>query len=331
MPETVASFAARNLLRHAVRRGIPSSVVSGWLGASPAELERSARVPAREVMSTWGRLRDELGDATLGVRVAHESRLADFGLFGFCVAAAPTLGAALATAVRYVALATDAGRWLLTERGGLVEAEWSRPGAPTEGRRISDEVMVGGLVRGIFELTGQRPRRVELVQRPQGARDYEGLLGCDVRFGSERTVVVLDGPSLAAAPGSANRELWRYLSRQADAEVARLRAGPLPERAEQIVAERLAAGGARPRLHEIARDLGLSERTLRRHLAREGAGFRALATRACLDHAGELLQGAGASCTEAALAAGYSDPSAFSRAWKKRQGSPPSKSRSRAR
>jgi AraC-like DNA-binding protein len=323
---TVATFAAKNLLRHAIRRGIPSSLVSGWLGASPAELERPGRLSAVAHMSAWERLRDELDDNAVGARVGQEYLLSDWGLVGFAIGAAPTVDAAVTTAARYVGLVTSAGSWSFRNEGALVAAVWSRPGAPSAGLRISDDVTVASFVRHFTDLANERPRHVELVHRPgRAARDLAVLFGCDVRCGADRNAVVFDRELCAVRPPKGSPELFAYLCRLADAEVSCVRPGPLLDRAAGVIAEHLAREGCRPHLSQVARYLGVSERTLRRRLAASGVSFRALATRACLDHAAHLVVESGASCTEAALAVGYSDASAFSRAWKKQRGERPSR------
>jgi AraC-like DNA-binding protein len=323
---TVANFSARNLLQHAVRRGLPSSLVSGWLGASPAELERPGRLPAVVQMTAWEKLRDELDDAAVGARVGQESPLSDCGLIGFAIAAAPTMNAVLTATARYVGLVTSTGSWTFREEGALVTAVWSRPGAPSAGLRIADDVMIASFVRHFTDLANERPRHVELVRRPGRApRDLAALFGCDVRASMERNAVVFDRELFAVKPPKGSQKLFAYLCELADAEVSCVRPGPLLERAIGVIAEHLSREGCRPRLSLVARQLGVSERTLRRHLAARGVGFRALATMACLDHAAHLVLESGASCTEAALAVGYSDASAFSRAWKKQRGERPSR------
>lgn len=325
---TISQGAALQLVRHAVRRGVPVSRASGWLRTSPADLEGVRRYPAQIVVGAWANLRDELADAAVGVRAAGEWRLADLGLFGFCVAAAPTLGAALRFVVEQGALVSSGGRWVARGDAAFV---WCRPGPSTAESVVGDDVMVAGFAHGVFELTGERPRRIELAHRPAQRGDYASLLGCEVRFGAERNAVVLERGLLDAAPARACEPLWRYLLRAARDELTALEEGSLAERVQCAVSGYLARSGRRPRVAEVARDLGVGERTLRRHLSREGVSFRAACSRASLSHAASLLGDATRSCTDAALAAGYADASAFSRAWRRFYGESPSRSRRRER
>jgi len=70
-------------------------------------------------------------------------------------------------------------------------------------------------------------------------------------------------------------------------------------------------------LGQVARSVGLSERTLQRRLNRCGCGFAELVEAVRLTRAEVLLGDAAMSLVEVALSLGYSDQSAFSRAFKR--------------
>jgi AraC-like DNA-binding protein len=93
--------------------------------------------------------------------------------------------------------------------------------------------------------------------------------------------------------------------------------------------QRLRERAAAPTLPEVARQLGMSERTPRRQLVGERASYRAIRAAAQLDRAAELLDHSDASLTEIAQQCGFADASAFGRAWRRSRGAPPSRSRGR--
>tara|TARA_R110002020_G_scaffold16871_81_gene59861 strand:- start:2010 stop:3131 length:1122 start_codon:yes stop_codon:yes gene_type:complete len=74
---------------------------------------------------------------------------------------------------------------------------------------------------------------------------------------------------------------------------------------------------------QIARDCGLSDRSLRRHLRDKGLSFRALAEAARIDYAEWALEATDLPLAEIAFRAGYADQSAFSRAFRRRTGMAP--------
>ena len=79
---------------------------------------------------------------------------------------------------------------------------------------------------------------------------------------------------------------------------------------------------ADPSPDDIAKALGISARTLRRHLDAEGETFRGIIDRLRRERADALLA-RGSSVKEVAFALGFSEPSAFSRAYKRWTGKAP--------
>lgn len=106
----------------------------------------------------------------------------------------------------------------------------------------------------------------------------------------------------------------------------------LPSEAEPTATATVQAlVAARPHLPwtagDAARALGVSEPTLRRRLAAEGASFRAIAAEMRLGHGLILLQTTRASILEVALACGYESPSRFAGRFRERFGMSPSEMR----
>lgn len=327
---TTAHASAHGLLRHAVRRGLPAATVAGWLGVGVRDLERPGRLPAARVVDAWVRLRGELADAAVAARAAREWTLADHGLFGFYIAAAPTVRDALAAVAHCGGLITERGSWRIVEGDDGVRCVWSWTGPHTLDHALSNEVMVSAFARGTREL-GAPPLRVHFTHRAPPVRaEHEALLECDVRFGQPDTAVVIQRARLEAAPPKANARLHRFLGELVTGELAALAPVRVHERAARVLACRLRDRGELPALTEVARNLGMSERTLRRRLCEEGASFRAIRSAAQLDRAADLLA-SDASLSEIALVCGFADASAFGRAWRRSRSEPPSRSRSARR
>lgn len=331
MAATTAHDSAKVLVRHAVTRGIPAATAASWLGVLPDELERPGRLPLARVLAAWLTLRDELADNAVAARAMTRWTLADHGLFGFYLGSAPTLRDALAAAVRSSRLLTDRGGMSLVEDGALARLCWTWNGAETPDHTLSNEVIVSGVALAIRELGGA-PLRVCFTHRAPGkSSEHAALLHCDVRFAQPHTAVELERARLDAVPRGANRALHDFLGGLAHRALDELGAPALRDRAVGLVARRLRDGGELPTLPEIARNLGMSERTLRRKLAEHQLSFRALRCEAQLAHAEALLVDGGASLSEIALACGFADASAFGRAWRRSRGTAPSRSHPRRR
>jgi AraC-like DNA-binding protein len=82
-----------------------------------------------------------------------------------------------------------------------------------------------------------------------------------------------------------------------------------------------------PQAADIARDMGMSERTLYRRLAAEGLTFRDVLTEAQSSLAKDLLRDSDNSIAEIAFLTGFSEQSTFSRAFKRWFGQAPAQFR----
>lgn len=99
-----------------------------------------------------------------------------------------------------------------------------------------------------------------------------------------------------------------------------LASGKVSEAVRQQVTECLTDGA---RLEDVARRMLLSPRSLRRHLQEEGTTYRNIVDAVRVSHAERLLAG-GSPVSQVAQALGYENPSAFTAAFKRWHGIPPS-------
>ena len=95
----------------------------------------------------------------------------------------------------------------------------------------------------------------------------------------------------------------------------------LASRANEAIDAELASGAVS--LASVARRLAMSERSLQRRLEAEGIGFAALIDAARRRRAESLLRSRDVSLTEIAFLLGFSEQSAFTRAFKRWTGKSP--------
>jgi AraC-like DNA-binding protein len=81
--------------------------------------------------------------------------------------------------------------------------------------------------------------------------------------------------------------------------------------------------GSRPDLLMIAKELGMSERTLQRRITEEGTTFRQLLNETRHELVRQYLDNASVEITEAAFLIGYEDPNSFYRAFRSWEGKTP--------
>jgi AraC-like DNA-binding protein len=176
-------------------------------------------------------------------------------------------------------------------------------------------------------LGGQGPIAVSFRHRaPSDVRLHQQHFGKRLIFDGDGDWMLLPESAGTLRPRLADPVLWDFLRLQADAELARLEK-PL-SLAERVCAAVLAElDGGEPQLAQVARQLGTSGRTLSRKLEREGLSYRLLVEHARDQRAQELLA-SGQSVTQVGQALGFSETSAFSRAFRRWNGVAPSRFRS---
>ncbi|MEV0251758.1 AraC family transcriptional regulator ligand-binding domain-containing protein [Nocardia sp. NPDC050712] len=168
-----------------------------------------------------------------------------------------------------------------------------------------------------------RLRRLE-VPHPRDPEfdDYDAVFGAPVRFSASAPVLVFDAQQLDLPPVRTEDELLAFL-RSAPAGIIGVRdySVSLAAQVRRILEYGRADG--RPRVADIARELLMSPQTLRRRLHEELTSPREIREQILRDAAvASLLRGEE---TVAALSRrlGFSEPSAFSRAFRRWTGSSP--------
>jgi AraC-like DNA-binding protein len=125
---------------------------------------------------------------------------------------------------------------------------------------------------------------------------------------------------------TAHSGMLGVLIEHADLLLARLPRGPeLVERTRRAIGERLRGGD--PSLESVARELGMSERSLQRHRRDVGSSFNALADEVRQATAHLYLEQPDMALAEVGYLLGFADQSAFNRAFKRWTGCTPKQAR----
>ena len=325
----------RIMLEGAAAHGTTASRCLDGTGIDPRDLaDETAQIWAHQEFAVIRNLLGRLGDRPgLGVEIGAHSTIGRTGAIGFMMLAGPTVRAALERAVPYLALSPTHLRFSLDvddTRGAdgpafLVAADDE---IPADVRTFVVERDLSGLAvafRGAQIELG--PVALETTLGPESAR----LLGEVWGLGPEAVT-----PGAADNRLAVSREALDARLPQGDENTARL----FERQCRDLLAERLArvgvAGQIRSRLrHErhswpsmtdVAAELHLDSRTLRRRLAAEGTSYRRLVDEVRHERARELLA-QGVPVAEIADELGYSETSTFTRGFIRWEGAPPSRIR----
>ena len=260
-----------------------------------------------------------LAEPAYGLKLGASHDVRDNGLLGFIAANSPTLGDALANVERYIAV-TNEGTDATLEVAGPVSTLSFRDANPTlRELRQNSERLSAQFVKGARELTRSKaaPVRVEFIHaRPKERIDYEGILGCPVRFRAEWDAIIFSEKTLRLPVIGADNRLLRAL----EAACRRI-IGPRPRKEDlvhsvrQYVVERLAKGA--PAFDDVARHFNMSAKTLERRLGERDVSYRELVDGTRCNLARHYLANTDLRLHQIAYALGYAEPGPLVRAFKR--------------
>jgi AraC-like DNA-binding protein len=310
-PDLIGPQATVLLERAGVPRDMqPDAMISWEMGVQL--LEDLARVGGRD---------------DFAIQFAKQVPWADLGVLGYVVLNAPTLGAAFAHMRRYFVIQQRAGVFSLDVEGGSACLAYTLRRSPHELPRQHALAILTMLVRVVREGTGDAswaPSEITLPHRPPtGASDALAFFGAPIRYGAEAAALgfpadMMRRPMVTADPG-----LFPILVRHADEVLATLPAADdtTLDQIRRLVSSLL--GNGTISIDAVAARMGTSARTIQRQLQLHGASFKQLVDDVRLGMARRHLADPSVNLTDAAFLLGYSDLSAFSRAFRRWTGSSP--------
>lgn len=314
--------------------------ISGVPRARQVEMLTAAGLPAKaleapdfqisleqelQIILSWLRYMgpDASSPTSIFANVAWQD-IGRFGLIGLAMQHAPSLEQALRAVFENAQLVWGHTRLAVTSDGETMRLRLDpmRPSLPMvsdeDNARLAKLCLlwdVASSAQMIADILGQQhwPQSVSLpLPKPPDWRCDTNHLTRVVRFDAEQAMIAYPAAMLKAAPIKANRVSFLfYLNESRKRSEALCSDISLDEQ----VSRWLWASTPPMRCGEIARRLGMSERSLARGLHAEGTSYRDLLNQVQADRAQNLLGDPAATAASVAYRLGYSDPAAFSRAF----------------
>lgn len=261
----------------------------------------------------------------LPLRVGPLMRPEDYGALGLAWKAAPTTRQSLERVERYCRLWTDNMTYEVRDDDGGIEFHLHRFGERRLGMRLSNEATIASATSLIRQTssTAFRPRAVYLRHSaPETTSAHESYFGCQVHFGADKDALSISSEALAQPNHLGDDGISQYLLSHLDAEIEAIEAeAPVETLIRRALSRSLSAGV--PKMAEMAQRLAMSERTLHRRLSDEGLSFKALVDSTRQQLAENLLRQSHYTMSEVAFLTGFSEQSAFQRAFKRWTGETP--------
>jgi AraC-like DNA-binding protein len=324
---SVSILLVRAFVEVLERSGVGRATLLETTNIEPTRLEAmDARLEFAEFARLETRALELTGDEALGLHIAEQASEAAFDLVAHLIVHAPTLRDGIELCLRFQRVFSDDSELALVEKNGAATLRLSFPRTTLVCDRMHAEFVMAGLARMIKVFVGPRTmaRAVHFEHpRPEHHAEYTRIFGGVERYRRPFTAMevdrkILDQPGLHHHP-----QLYQVLRSEAERMLTQVTQGVRhSERVRQYVLARPPLG-AIPDMETVARDLGMSVRSLRRRLKEEGVAYKAILEEAFGMVATRLLSDTSRSIQETAHAMGFSDPTAFHRAFKRWTGMTP--------
>ena len=328
---SITSVAALVLIGAAAREGVPAAPLFSVVGlepAAPPDPERHVR--AGLYIELWARVMEAVDDATFAARTGMAFELGALEGFGFLAMSCSTLAQAYERTRAYRALYNVGAAWELepAQRGvqRMRWEPWLVHGAPEPGWRGMNEYQVAEMLASVRTLVAE-PSLVPLricfrhCPGPDCAR-LAAVYGRAPEHGAEFDGFEVHEELLARPLAFSNAAMRAYFERQCGEALAKFETDAA---VTGKVRQQLARGmdGQLPSMAQVARAVGLSARSLHRALEAEGTQWSMLVDDVRCEFARRYLARRSLAIGEVSYLVGFSDTSAFFKAFKRWTGKSP--------
>jgi AraC-like DNA-binding protein len=298
--------------------GLNPVLVLKAAGLSPTLwTEGRGMVTTEQFFSIWRAIGQLSDDPTIGYQVIDAFPLEQHPPASIAALHARTFHDGLERLSRYKLLCCGSEEMQITERKAETGIEFQWPFAIGEPPDLLLDVSFASMVLLGRHGTGKpiSPVRVELTRAARHRAAYEARYGAPVIFCARKDVIFFRTIDLDLPFKTYNEAFLDLLNPQLEKERNRIKAGKtVASRVTWILRQLLA--GNRPEVGDVARELGMSRRTLQRRITAEGTNFRDLLTEARRQLARHYLSQPNIETSEAAFLLGFEDTNSFYRAFR---------------
>jgi len=309
------------------------AILNGARIEPPVFANPDARIPHGVAMKMLAHAVAATGDPALGLHAGEQIEAGDFDVLESVARSASNLGSAIECMARYYRLVHDAGEITIVDEGPDRVAVCFRttddvPQPPA----ANDFILAAGITFSKRNATFEPPLEVRFIHdEPPYAAEYEQVFQTkNLRFRASCNALVLARSRLSMPMRRANPRIAAAFELHARQLLDKLReTDGITGRVRESVAARLGTGEAD--MASTAKKLGMSVATLRRRLEAEGTSFAIIVDDLRRRLAERHLREREPAISEIAMLLGFSNVTAFYRAFRRWTGIAPTEYRARAR
>ncbi|TDG12151.1 AraC family transcriptional regulator [Seongchinamella unica] len=286
----------------------------------------SAGVTMAAHLELLNRAAEQRKDPYLGISMARTRDVANLGVVGYMVRSAPDFGRSLTIVDSYLELVTPGARCGLLNHGDSSTWTYDVDGFSPDQCRHEVEMTLMQFVNAIRELLSLPDwRPLETCFRhapPEDADPVRAAFSERLTFHHSFNGVSFPTGFLAMQTSDSDPQLLHVLEQQVQRSISQLKRGSnLRDRISFLISSQI--GQTEISAESLAASLGMSRRTLHRRLAEQETSVGQLRDFVVFQIAKEVLLTTSVSITQLAQQLGYSDASAFDRAFKRLSGQTP--------
>jgi AraC-like DNA-binding protein len=310
--------------------GVDAAVIARQAGIDFGKLPAPTdRIQVDKVDAILARAIPLISDSAFGLQAARCWHPANLGVLGYAWLSSSTLRTGLLRLARYYRLIGERGVTEIEEtRQGIKVRFWAKRGNPAEVpvAAIMVDIAMAVLLDMCRMNAGSSLCPITLRRGlPDPADPYERFFGCPVQFGATENAFILTAAQADRLLPSSNKQLAAVFDQMLAEELARLDKSDVTARCKASVLECLTSGEASA--EDTAKQLHMSPRTLQRKLALANTTYQQLVEDTRKDLALRYIDDPHRSISDITFSLGYSQQSAFTRAFKRWTGMTPSEYR----
>lgn len=309
-----------------LEKGVPQKVLENALGFLKAELDNDdLRIPYQnniEMLKKGVQLIDPNMAIVLGTMASSETS----GVLGQILKNCKSLGEITYQFIRFQNLNHSVSKFGTKIEGsyGMLTHSVKYPISDFD-KRLLTELNLSSCLTNIRKLIDTELVPIEMrfsYEKPEYFAGYEQHFRSPLRFNQKEDAIVLDIKQTEKPVSGSHRYMKYILMEYAEELLGKLEAGKeFQDDVKQIVADLLPKGFVD--IERISEKLNMSRWTLTRKLKEEGTTFKSLLRVLRKEFAISYLENQKLSTTEIAFLLGYSEASAFQRAFKNWTGENP--------
>jgi AraC-like DNA-binding protein len=327
---TISVKAVGKVVSAAVSCGVAPAELYRAAGLDPAMLDDpDRRIPYAQIVALYEEAARLTGDDAFGLHLGERTSPKVFDVLGYVLINSPTLGEGLSRVVRYHSIWNDGAGYTLDTDGARARLGYNYLTLDGRDCRHDCEMTLAITVHLSRAATRVEWTPVEVSfqhARPRDISEHQRIFRSPVHFSRPANEVVFDASLLSLPVADADAALCALLERHAEEMLSKFpRRGGLTDEVRRRLCDAL--GGGDLGLDTLAQQLGLSARTLQRKLKDEGTSHHDLLEEIRRDLSKRYLQEPRMAICEVAYLLGFSDASAFHRAFRRWTGLTPAEFR----